>query len=131
MVFGSPGEQALGEYVCAESGGAAIAATGKMNLRATAGAVSLSEAAVGNDSGGIHLAAALGRPVVAIFGSTSPTWTSPRGKRTRIVYKALDCSPCFGRECTLGYQCLRDIGIAEVLRELMSLLGSGQPDASD
>ncbi len=65
---------------------------------------------IGNDSGPVHLSAAMGRPTVTIFGSTSPEWTAPKGISTAIVRAGLDCSPCFERECPLGEaRCMLDI----------------------
>jgi|GEM_PF-5967807 len=72
-------------------------------------------ACVGNDSGGVHLAAALGVPTVAVFCSTSPFWTGPRGNRTGAVVTKARCSPCFRRECRTGdWSCTRDITPASV-----------------
>lgn len=85
--------------------------------------------AVGNDSGGVHLAAALGIPTVTIFGSTSPTWTAPLGARTRTVYAGFSCSPCFRRVCDRGETpCLGSITPEEVFDKCMDLLGDeGSP----
>lgn len=78
---------------------------------------------IGNDSGPVHLAAAMGRPTVAIFGSTSPVWTAPRGAAVRIIAHAIECSPCFRRECPDGgARCLFDIGIDEVFDVSSDLL---------
>jgi len=78
---------------------------------------------VGNDSGVVHISSAMGIPTVAIFGSTSPLWTSPRGPYVRIVYKALDCSPCFRRECPRGdTRCLTEISTGDVLDVAYELL---------
>lgn len=71
--------------------------------------------AVGNDSGGIHLAAFLGVPSVALFGSTSPAWTAPSGTRVKIIRGSAECSPCFSRSCRLKTpQCLESIDPEEV-----------------
>jgi heptosyltransferase-2 len=80
--------------------------------------------AVGNDSGGVHLSAALGVPTVTIFGSTSPVWTAPKGKKTRTVYMDRFCSPCFRRRCPGGEQppCLQDISTGTVMNSCLELL---------
>jgi heptosyltransferase-2 len=87
---------------------------------------------VGNDSGPVHLSAALGRPTVAIFGSTSPAWTAPRGKAVRIVSMDLECSPCFRRECPRGEaKCLLGIGVQEVCEASLDMLGKGLGSKAD
>jgi len=125
VVFGSVAERELAEEVSREAAPYALAAAGKLGLRETAAAVSWSEAALGNDSGGVHLAAALKRPVVALFGSSSPAWTAPPAPNSKVVWKGLDCSPCFDRECRLGtYSCWDEISVLEVrdaVEEMMAL----------
>ena len=69
---------------------------------------------VSNDSGLMHVAAALGVPTVAIFGSTNPVATGPRGRRTSIVRHDIDCSPCLKPECRIGYRCLLSVEVDEV-----------------
>ena len=78
---------------------------------------------IGNDSGPVHLAAAMGRPTVAIFGSTSPAWTAPRGVAARIVSRDVECAPCFKRECPDGEpRCLLGIEADDLLRTSCDLL---------
>ncbi len=111
----------------------AQAAPGCVNL---AGRTSLSEAIaliagaramVSNDSGLMHVAAAFGRPQVAVFGSSSPLHTPPLNDAARVLWlkddpayqPPLDCAPCFERECPLGHQrCLRDLDPQRVLDAL-------------
>lgn len=88
---------------------------------------------VGNDSGPVHLAAAMGRPTVAIFGSTNPVWTAPRGAVVRIISHEIECSPCFRRECPDGEpRCLYDIEVDEVFdvsRELLEEVRCGETES--
>ena len=78
---------------------------------------------VGNDSGPVHVSAAMGVPTVSIFGSTSPVWTAPAGLRARTVASGADCSPCFRKECPEGdTRCLRDITVDEVFDAAVEIL---------
>jgi len=77
---------------------------------------------VSNDSGLMHLAAALKRPQVALFGSTSPEATGPLNPRARVISRNLPCSPCLKRTCPQGhYRCLREISVEEVLTAALEL----------
>jgi heptosyltransferase-2 len=110
--------------------GAAIAAAapealnlcGRTRLEDAADLLSLASAAVSNDSGLMHVAAASGVPLVALYGSSSPFYTPPLAAQARVLYRALSCSPCFKRVCPLGdTPCLTDIEPQQVLAALHSL----------
>lgn len=78
---------------------------------------------VGNDSGSMHLMSALQRPQIAIFGSTSPTWTGPVNPHASVLSRNLFCSPCFARTCRYGhYDCLTQIQPELVLQEIQKVL---------
>ena len=79
---------------------------------------------VTNDSGLMHIAAALNVPMVAIFGSTNPVATGPRSKKARIVQKPVDCAPCLKPKCPTDYRCMLGIEPDEVWREMESLRDS-------
>ena len=88
---------------------------GKTNLRQLGALLSMCKLLVTNDSGAMHVAAAVKTPVVAIFGSTDPVRTGPMGNGHTVLYRGLDCSPCFAEKCQRGnYECLREIQVQDV-----------------
>jgi len=123
IVLGSKGEHAVGEQIRARGGAGVVNLCGETLLEETVDILSLTGAAVTNDSGLMHVAAAAGTQVVAIYGSTSADFTPPLTDRKKIISLALDCSPCFERECPLGHlRCLRDITPNQVFDAVRSVL---------
>jgi heptosyltransferase-2 len=120
-VLGSAGEHALGEQIKA---GGVFNLCGRTSLEDTVDLLSAARAAVTNDSGLMHVAAAAGTHVVAIYGSSSPDFTPPLTGRKTILYRGLSCSPCFRRECPLGHlNCLREITSTHVLDAVLKGTG--------
>jgi heptosyltransferase-2 len=78
-----------------------------------------------NDSGPMHIAAALGVPTIAVFGSTDDRVTGPIGNKTRIVKHAVDCSPCLLRQCPIDHRCMTRIAVADVCRAAEELIAHG------
>jgi heptosyltransferase II len=120
-VLVGPGEEDLGRSVAsaARSGPAVLGA--ELDPVELAAAISLARAAVTNDSGPMHLAGAVGTPVVALFGPTDPGRTGPSGSPSRVLDRYVFCSPCFKTECPYGHECLREIGVEEVVRAVEEL----------
>ena len=102
-LIGSPRDRAVGETIEAQSGAAARNLCGRTTLGEAIDLLASSALVVSNDSGLMHVAAALGRPLVALYGSSSPRFTPPHAADARIVHLGLACSPCFARECPLGH----------------------------
>ena len=100
---GSGKEAAIGEEITQASGNTSINLCGKTTLAEAIDLMSCAAVVVSNDSGLMHIAAALDKPLVALFGSSSPAFTPPSNPRATIVRLDLPCSPCFQRECPLGH----------------------------
>lgn len=114
-VLGSAKERADGDAIAAAAPGV-LNLCGRTRLEDAVDLLSLASAAVSNDSGLMHVAAAVGIPLVAAYGSSSPDYTPPLSSRATIAYLRLDCSPCYQRECRYQhYQCLREIEPVAVL----------------
>ncbi|MDX1451821.1 MAG: lipopolysaccharide heptosyltransferase II [Oleiphilaceae bacterium] len=95
---------------------------GNTSLQQAVALMSLAQAVVANDSGLMHVAAALGRPLVAVFGSTSPDYTPPLSDNSRVIKAQIECSPCFKRECPFGhYKCLEEMAPEQVWQGLATL----------
>jgi len=73
---------------------------------------------VTNDSGPMHIAAALGTPLVALFGSTDDRATGPHGQSEAVINKRVNCSPCFKRECPIDFRCMTGISVEEVVEKV-------------
>ncbi len=97
--------------------------TGKTDLPGVVRLLKASEGFVGNDSGLMHLAGALGLPTVGIFGSSNPDWTAPAGPMIKVVAaEGYSCRPCYRPECNQPHFCLGDISARQVLSGLLELL---------
>lgn len=106
-------------------GARALSVAGKTSLRELAALISESDVLITNDSGPMHIGYAVGTPVVAVFGSTSPELTGPAGKGDVVIRKQLKCSPCFERECRKkDLQCMDLVTADEVFGSAGSLIGS-------
>ena len=100
---------------------------GQTRLAEAVDLLSLATAVVSNDSGLMHIAAALARPLVVIYGATSPGFTPPLNDNAAVLVSDIDCSPCFQRECPLGHHgCMRYTPMQRVAHELESLLGRSE-----
>lgn len=97
--------------------------SGRTNLAEAIDLISFAQACVSNDSGLMHIAAALSVPVVAIYGSTSPEFTPPLAEKVELLATDIECRPCFQRKCPLGHlRCLTDIRPAQVSHSVNQLL---------
>ena len=121
-LFGSESEQSLCEDVASRVPGT-VNLAGRADLATAIDLLSAVDCVVANDSGLMHVATALNRPVIALFGSTSPDFTPPLGERAVILREPQPCSPCFARTCPLGHlRCLVDLSPDRVLREIAACM---------
>lgn len=123
IVLGTQKDVPAGLIIEQLSHGSALNLAGKTSLEDAIHLIAASAAVVTNDSGLMHVAAALDRPQVALFGSSSPTHTPPLSNAAQVISLGLSCSPCFARECPLGHlNCLRDIAPAVVVTRVVQAL---------
>ncbi|WVN42818.1 lipopolysaccharide heptosyltransferase II [beta proteobacterium MWH-UniP1] len=125
VVVGGPKDMESATAICAAATPAdqILNLTGKTKLLEAFRWISLARVAVSNDSGLMHAAAALGVPVVGIFGSSDPHHTPPHAKTARALSLNLSCSPCFQRVCPLGTTaCLRDLAPHQVTDAVNGLI---------
>lgn len=124
-LYGSERDAEVTRAINGELRGACLDLAGRTNLGEAIALLSLAEAVVSNDSGLMHVAAALERPLVAVYGSSTPAYTPPLSPRAHVEYLAVECSPCFERECPLGHlKCLRELAperVLDALRETESV----------
>lgn len=122
-VMGGPGDREAGEAIASQSEGAATNLAGRTDLASAIDLMSVAEVVITNDSGLMHVAAALGRPIVALYGSSSPEHTPPMAQWVKVVrVDGLPCAPCFKRECPLGhFRCMNELEPQRVLQEVRAL----------
>lgn len=109
-LFGSPKDKAITDQVMALTDNQCENLAGRLQLSESITFMSLATAAVTNDSGLMHIAAALKKPLIAVYGSTSPRFTPPLSETATVLQLKLDCQPCFERDCPLKHhKCMRDI----------------------
>ena len=101
--IGSTKDQEIGETIERLSNSLAINLCGRTQLADAIDLLSGADVVVSNDSGLMHVAAALNRPLIALFGSSSPTFTPPLSKQVAILQHPVPCSPCFARTCRYGH----------------------------
>ena len=126
-IIGSESERTIGESVRDRMKLGAAVLSGKTSLETLVGLLAEASLIVTNDSGPMHIAAALGTPTVAVFGSTDAEITSPVGPNTSVVRHAVDCSPCMLRECPIDHRCMDAVTVAEVCSAAMALVEPQTP----
>lgn len=123
LIGGSNAEVELAQRIVHLSKSRPTVLAGQVSIRTFAAVLKLSDLFIGNDSGAMHIATAVGTPVVALFGPSNPAEWGPRGEVAEILYKGLDCRACFHPTCRRGEQnCMRLITLDEVVSAAVRLL---------
>ena len=116
IVLGAAGDSGAAEDISGKN------LAGKTTLDEAIALIAGARFVVSNDSGLMHIAAALGRPQVALFGSSSPERTPPQSPAAHVLWLRLECSPCYQRVCPLGhFRCMKELSVERVVAELKSL----------
>jgi heptosyltransferase II len=125
VILGGKADAVVGNEIAAAIGAgqsAAISLAGQTSLRELCAAIKLCRVLLTNDTGPMHIAAALGTPVVVPFGSTSPELTGPilsAGARHQLIKSDAPCSPCFLRECPIDFRCMNGITVERVVAAVL------------
>jgi len=123
IIFGGPNDKNLGENISQKMQYRPIDLSGKTSLGEAMALIERCDLFITNDSGLMHVAAALDVPLIAVFGSTNPTTTGPLGRNSRIVRVSLECSPCLRPECPKGHlDCMDQISVEMVFKVVKEML---------
>jgi lipopolysaccharide heptosyltransferase II len=122
LIFGSRAEKPLAESIARMMQHTPTIVSGETTLRQLMALMAQCRLIITNDSGPMHVAAALGLPVVAIFGSTNERATRPVSPRARVVKHSVACSPCGLRECPIDFRCMKAVTVEEVHRVALGLI---------
>jgi heptosyltransferase-2 len=127
-LLGSHKDAEIGAEIESSSNGAAHNLCGQTDLAQAIDLLAAANLAVVNDSGLMHIAAALDKPMIALFGSSSPGFTPPLSGQARIVSLNLPCSPCFKRVCPLGhFDCMMKLTPERVFDKIAAILPHAGP----
>ncbi len=123
-IVGGAAERPLGEAIAGQLRARSRVLCGETTLGDLVGLLKRVRVLLTNDSGPMHLAAALGTPLVAVFGSTDWRETSPVSDRSRVVREETECAPCMLRECPIDHRCMTRVGVSRVADAALELLAS-------
>ena len=129
-ILGSGGDKPLGEIIARAAPARCLNLCGQTSLPEMIEWVRLSDLMITNDTGPMHVAAALGTPVVVPFGSTSPEMTGPGmpgNPRHRLLKSDASCAPCFLRECPIDFRCMNGISVERIVDAVLDTLKTPAP----
>jgi len=122
-ILGSEANASIGARIWALTQEKSVNLCGQTTLGEAVDILSLATAVISNDSGLMHIAAALNKPLIALYGASDPSKTPPLNQHAHIMYLGLSCSPCFQRHCPLKhFKCLRDLKAHQVIDTLESII---------
>jgi heptosyltransferase-2 len=124
LITGGPGETDIARDIETSVQGSCLNLAGTTTVRQMMAVISQCGLFVTNDSGPMHVAAAFGIPIVALFGPTNPSTTSPLSDTVRIVRKTMACTPCLKRHCPTDHACMESITVEDVVEAARSLTRS-------
>lgn len=131
VLAGGPDDRTLAEQIASACAAPATNLVGRTTLRELSALLALSALVICQDSGPMHIAAALNKPLVALFGPTNPSRTGPHSPAARVVALPLDCAPCYRRQCPLGHHaCLKRLEVDAVLAALRERWNTAERFAS-
>jgi heptosyltransferase-2 len=122
ILFGTPRDATVGDQIAAALGDHCVNRIGQTTLDQLIDELRECRLLLTNDTGTMHVAALLGVPVVAIFGSTEPRLTGPLGIGHIVLRHHVECSPCFLRECPIDFRCMKAVSVQEVANAVLSIL---------
>jgi len=122
ILLGTKNDAAIGEQIAAAIGDHCVNRIGQTTLDQLIAELWQCRLLLTNDTGTMHLAALLGVPVVAVFGSTEPRLTGPLGNGHTVLRHHVECSPCFLRECPIDFRCMKAVSAQEVADAVLSML---------
>lgn len=126
LLIGSERERPILDEVAARMRRPAVNLGGRTDLSALVGLLGCVRLLLANDTGAMHIATAIGTPVLAIFGPTDAEATGPLGEHARIVREPVPCSPCLLRECPIDHRCMTRVSVEQVLQHAMDLFDASR-----
>lgn len=129
IIFGAAAEAEVARRISSAMRHKPINLVGQTSIGELPALLSACQLFIGNDSGAMHVAGAVGLPVVGIFGSSDPAGTAPVTSKFCLVRHAVDCSPCFLRRCPIDHRCMTRIGVEDVFRAARQLAAQMFPAA--
>lgn len=126
-LLGGPEDRMVCDEIEGGSGVPVVNLAGRMTLVETCGFLKEVDLLIANDSGPVHMAAAVGTRCLVMFGPTDPARTGPYGKTHRVLKKSMSCAPCMSRRCRIGtHACLNDLAPQEVCTAAMDMMEDGR-----